>query len=114
MSNYKDIVGTAVRNNAGNIPTAETGQIFFDSTNIDFKYQKPNVTSAGAWRTGISINGMFGVVYKLKVNSVYGRALKKAKYLARVPSKNMKSIKFIGLDKNEFKKYKKEYQKLVG
>ena len=46
MSNYKDIVGTAVRNNAGNIPAAETGQVFFDSTNIDFKYQFPNKTSA--------------------------------------------------------------------
>ena len=42
MSNYKDIVGTAVRNNAGNIPTVETGQVFFDSTNLDFKYQFPN------------------------------------------------------------------------
>ena len=31
MAKYKDIVGTAIRNNAGNIPTAETGQIFFDS-----------------------------------------------------------------------------------
>ena len=38
MANYKDIVGTAVRNNAGNLPAAETGQVWFDSTNIDFKY----------------------------------------------------------------------------
>ena len=56
MSNYKDIVGTAVRNNAGNLPSPETGQVWFDSTNVDFKYQHPNVTSAGSWRTGNNIN----------------------------------------------------------
>ena len=55
MSNYKDIVGTAVRNNAGNIPTAETGQVFFDSTNLDFKYQFPNLSS-GSWRSSIDVN----------------------------------------------------------
>ncbi len=54
MANYKDIVGTAVRNNAGNIPTAETGQVFFDSTNLDFKYQFPNTLSS--WRTGNNLN----------------------------------------------------------
>ena len=54
MANYKDIVGTAVRNNAGNIPTAETGQVWFDSTNIDFKYQFP--TTATAWRTANNMN----------------------------------------------------------
>ena len=54
MATYKDIVGTAVRNNAGNIPTAETGQVFFDSTNLDFKYQFPNLLSS--WRTGGNLN----------------------------------------------------------
>ena len=56
MSNYKDLVGTAVRNNAGNLENPETGQVWFDSTNLDFKYQFPNVTSAGSWRTGNNIN----------------------------------------------------------
>ena len=55
MATYKDIVGTAVRNNAGNIPTAETGQVFFDSTNLDFKYQFPNLSS-GSWRSSIDVN----------------------------------------------------------
>ena len=55
MSNYKDIVGTAVRNNAGNIPSPETGQIFYDSTNLDFKYQFPNL-SVGSWRTANGLN----------------------------------------------------------
>ena len=54
MSNYKDIVGTAVRNNAGNIPTAETGQVWFDSTNLDFKYLFP--ATIASWRTTASMN----------------------------------------------------------
>ena len=54
MATYKDLVGTAVRNNAGNIPTAETGQVFFDSTNIDFKYQFSNTLSS--WRSGNALN----------------------------------------------------------
>ena len=37
MASYKDIVGTAVRNNAGNNPDAETRSIFYDSTNIDLE-----------------------------------------------------------------------------
>ena len=56
MAKYKDIVGTAIRNNAGNLPAPETGQIFFDSTNIDFKYQQPNKTSAASWSTAASMN----------------------------------------------------------
>ena len=54
MATYKDIVGTAVRNNAGNIPTAETGQVFYDSTNVDFKYQFPVTLSS--WSTGGNLN----------------------------------------------------------
>ena len=53
MATYKDLVGTAIRNNAGNIPTAETGQVFYDSTNIDFKYQFNAVSSS--WRTEVSL-----------------------------------------------------------
>ena len=55
MATYKDLVGTAVRNNAGDFPTAETGQVLFDSTNLDFKYQFPNL-SVGSWRTGNALN----------------------------------------------------------
>ena len=56
MANYKDIHGTTVRNSAGNLSGAKEGELFFDSTNLDFKYQFPNVTSAGAWRTGNDMN----------------------------------------------------------
>ena len=56
MAEYKDIHGTAVRNSAGNLAGAKTGELFYDTTSTDFKYQFPNVTSAGAWRTGNSLN----------------------------------------------------------
>ena len=56
MADYKDIVGTAVRNNAGVMTSAKTGELFYDSTNLDFIYRNPNVTSAGAWRTGGFMN----------------------------------------------------------
>ena len=56
MADYKDIVGTAVRNNAGNLSDDQKDQIFYDSTNVDFKYRIAAVTSAGAWRAGNSMN----------------------------------------------------------
>ena len=51
MADYKDIVGTAVRNNAGNLSDDQKQQIFYDSTNLDFKYRLANVTSV-AWASG--------------------------------------------------------------
>ena len=56
MAEYKDIHGTPVRNSAGDLPGAKTGELFYDSTNLDFKYKFPNVTSTGAWRTANSMN----------------------------------------------------------
>ena len=56
MADYKDIVGTAVRNNAGNLSDDQQNQIFYDSTNVDFKYQFATVTSAGTWATGNDLN----------------------------------------------------------
>ena len=56
MANYKDIVGTTVRTNAGDLSGAVTGEIWFDSTNLDFKYSYPNVTTSGTWRTGNNMN----------------------------------------------------------
>ena len=59
MANYKDIHGTTVRNSAGNLSGAKEGELFFDSTNLDFKYQFPAVTSTGAWRTEIQKGEIF-------------------------------------------------------
>ena len=56
MSDYKDIVGTAVRNNAGTLTSAKSGELFYASTALDFIYRHPNVTAAGAWRTGNDMN----------------------------------------------------------
>ena len=56
MATYKEKVGTAVVNYAGNYPGAVDGELWYDSTNKDWKYQYPNVSSAGSWRTGNSLN----------------------------------------------------------
>jgi hypothetical protein len=56
VSTYKKEVGTAVQNAAGNLSGAVDGQLWYDSTNKDFKYQYLNVTSAGSWATGGSLN----------------------------------------------------------
>src|SRR6056300_1812815 len=56
MATYKEIRGTTVQNNAGNLPSAVDGQLWYDSTNAAFKHQYPNLTTAGAWRTGNNMN----------------------------------------------------------
>ena len=56
MATYKEKVGTAVVNYAGDYPGAVEGELWYDSTNKDFKYLYPNVSSAGTWRTGGSLN----------------------------------------------------------
>ena len=56
MAEYKDIHGTTVRNSAGDLSGAKTGELFYDSTNRNFSYKFPNITSAGAWRTGGNMN----------------------------------------------------------
>ena len=54
MATYKDIHGTTVRNSAGNLTGAATGELFYDSTNSDFKYRYPNVSSS--WRSSNDVN----------------------------------------------------------
>jgi len=56
MSTYKKEVGTAVQNAAGTLSGVVEGQLWYDSTAASFKYQYPNVTSAGAWSTGNNMN----------------------------------------------------------
>ena len=56
MTTYKGTVGTAVVNYAGNYPGAVDGELWYDSTNKDFKYQYPAVTAAGSWRTANGFN----------------------------------------------------------
>ena len=56
MATYKQNVGTTVVNYAGNYPGAVEGELWFDTTNVAFKYQFPAVTAAGSWSTGGSLN----------------------------------------------------------
>jgi len=55
MATYKGINGTSVVNYAGDLPNAIDGQVWYDSTAADFKYQYPNVTT-GSWATGANLN----------------------------------------------------------
>ena len=68
MATYKEKVGTAVVNYAGNYPGAVEGELWYDSTNKGWKYLYPNVTTSGAWSTGGSLNtarrGAAGAVQK--------------------------------------------------
>ena len=54
MATYKGIKGTAVQNYAGDLSGAADGQIWYDSTATDFKYQY--VVTAGGWATGNAMN----------------------------------------------------------
>ena len=56
MATYKEKVGTAVVNYAGDYPGAVDGELWYDSTNKNWKYQYLNVTTSGSWRTGNSLN----------------------------------------------------------
>ena len=56
MATYKETVGTAVINYAGNYPGVVEGELWYDSTNKDFKYQYPNVTTNGSWRASGNLN----------------------------------------------------------
>ena len=76
MADYKDIAGTTVRVNAGILTSGKTGELFYDSTNSNFDYRHPNVTSAGAWRTGGNLNsarhGMSGCGIQTAALSIGG------------------------------------------
>ena len=39
MADYKDIVGTAVRSNDGELSGAKVGELFYDKTNANFDYK---------------------------------------------------------------------------
>ena len=54
MSTYKKIKGTAVQNNAGTLEGAADGQLWYDSTNTNFKYSYGATTTA--WSTGGDLN----------------------------------------------------------
>ena len=54
MADYKDIKGGTIQNFAGDPPAPIAGQVWYDSTNLDFQYL--SVNPAGAWASGGNIN----------------------------------------------------------
>ena len=54
MTTYKDIHGTAVQNVAGNPDNPQKGQLWYDSTNSEFKFQDQVV--GDAWSTQADMN----------------------------------------------------------
>ena len=56
MAKYKDLVGTAVTNYAGNNPGVVEGELWYDSSAYAWKYQFPALTTAGSWSTGGNLN----------------------------------------------------------
>ena len=53
MADYKDIVGTAVRSNDGELSGAKVGELFYDKTNANFDYK---LVGAGSWATSNNLN----------------------------------------------------------
>ena len=72
MATYKEKVGTSVVNYAGDYPGAVDGELWYDSTNKDFKYQYPNVSTSGSWRT---INSLDTPRTNLAGSGIYTAAL---------------------------------------
>ena len=54
MATYKEINGTAVQNYAGDLPGAADGQLWYNSTATNFKFQY--AATAAAWSTGGNLN----------------------------------------------------------
>ena len=56
MSEYKDIVGTKIKNYTTNPDNAETGQVWYNETDNVLKFRFTNVSSVGSWATGGNLN----------------------------------------------------------
>ena len=56
MTTYKQISGTTVQSNAGTLENAAEGQLWYDSTNKDFKYSYGATSLVGSWATGGNLN----------------------------------------------------------
>ena len=56
MADYKTIHGTLVRSYTTDPDNPIEGQVWYDKTNKVLQFQVPNITTAGAWRTGGNLN----------------------------------------------------------
>ena len=56
MADYKSIKGTTIQNFTADPDNIIEGQVWYDETARTLQYEIPNLTSAGAWRTGNAMN----------------------------------------------------------
>ena len=56
MAEYKGIVGTKIRNYTTNPDNPITGEVWYNETDNVLKFQYPNTTTSGSWRTSINLN----------------------------------------------------------
>ena len=56
MAAYKEIHGTKIRNYTTNPDNPIQGEVWYNDTDNVLKFQYANVTTAGSWRTGGSLN----------------------------------------------------------
>ena len=56
MAEYKEIIGTKIKNYTTNPDNAETGQVWYNETDNVLKFQFTNVSSAGSWSSGGTLN----------------------------------------------------------
>ena len=56
MAEYKEIHGTKIRNYTTNPDNPITGEVWYNDTDNVLKFQYPNTTTAGSWRTTYSVN----------------------------------------------------------
>ena len=73
MADYKDIIGTAVRNNAGNLPSTQKKELFFDTNNLTVGRNSHKIQGAEADLTVSTERAGFTLVY---VDSTQGWLLK--------------------------------------
>jgi hypothetical protein len=56
MAEYKGIHGTKVQNYTSDPDNPITGQVWYNETSQTLKFQYENVTTAGSWSTGGTLN----------------------------------------------------------
>ena len=56
MADYKTIHGTTIKSYTTDPDNLIEGQVWYDKTNKVLQFETPNITTAGAWRTGNSLN----------------------------------------------------------
>ena len=56
MAEYKEIHGTKIRNYTTNPDNPIVGEVWYNDTDNVLKFQHPNTTTSGSWRTAGNMN----------------------------------------------------------